>query len=158
MEGLQYSLKTSASLKRKLATLLQTRPGWNVNDALRGIKDSVRYTMSFSDDGYTAGVREAARCLRDDGYEPVTWKNTWSSDGYRGINTTWRAPRTGQVFEVQFHTAASFRAKMVTHELYEKARLPGTTPDEANRLNQQQHDTFRQVPIPPGAADLRPPG
>jgi hypothetical protein len=45
-------------------------------------------------------------------------KNAWPSDQYKGINTQWREPETGQRFEVQFHTSASFEAKQLTHETF----------------------------------------
>ena len=34
-----------------------------------------------------------------------------------------REPETGQRFEVQFHTRASFEAKQLTHAAYERLRI-----------------------------------
>jgi hypothetical protein len=40
----------------------------------------------------------------------------------------------GQTFEMQFHTPASFDAKMQTHVLYEQERLPDTPGDQVDPL------------------------
>jgi hypothetical protein len=161
--GLQDRLKTEDSLKRKLATDLLELPDMTyaevldyVNDPAR-FSDSVRYTLQLPDGSYAAGVREAVAELRAQGFENVTFKNSWGSDGYQGINSTWRDPATGQTFEVQFHTAQSFTAKTVTHDLYDKIRLPGTPADEVARLIREQAEVFGSVPVPPGAVGLELP-
>ena len=41
---------------------------------------------------------------------------------YKGINSQWIEPDTGQRFEVQFHTGISFEAKQLTHTAYEQLR------------------------------------
>jgi hypothetical protein len=157
MVGLDYRLKTDDSFKRKLATAIADNPDLSISEHLADMKDSVRYTMRVDQDGYTAGVQHAVQTLRDQGYEPVKFKNTWGGDGYQGINSMWRDPSTGHVFEVQFHTAQSFDAKMVTHELYEQARLPGVDADTRMALDRQQAEIFGQVPVPPGAAGIAMP-
>ena len=43
------------------------------------------------------------------------------SDQYKGINSQWIDPESGQRFEVQFHTRISFEAKQLTHDAYETA-------------------------------------
>jgi hypothetical protein len=155
--GLEYRLKTEESLKRNFATELLD-PGQSYEKALEtAMRDSVRYTLQLPEGSYAAGVREALDQLHARGYEIVTYRNFWGGEGYQGINSTWRDPATGQMFEVQFHTAHSYTAKTVTHELYDKIRLPGTPPDEAARLAREQNEVFDQVPRPPGAADLRLP-
>jgi hypothetical protein len=155
--GLEYRLKTEESLKRNFATELLD-PGQSYEKALEtAMRDSVRYTLRLPEGSYAAGVREALDQLHARGYENVTYRNFWGGDGYQGINSTWRDPATGQMFEVQFHTAHSYTAKTVTHELYDKIRLPGTPPDEAARLAREQNEVFDQVPRPPGAADVRLP-
>ncbi|MEU5883204.1 hypothetical protein [Spirillospora sp. NPDC047279] len=158
MVGLREALKTEVSLKRKIATKLKIRTAWTIDDALASINDSVRYTMKLSDANYAGGVRQATHQLRAQGYElvPGSWKNTWGGAGYQGINSTWRDPRTGQIFEVQFHTQQSFWAKTVTHGLYKRIRLPGTSREEVSRLEREQDDIFDDVPVPDGAPDIGP--
>jgi hypothetical protein len=57
----------------------------------------------------------------------VDRRNSWANEEYKGINSRWRVPNTGQLFEVQFHTQVSFEAKEETHWAYEKLRDPATT-------------------------------
>ncbi len=54
----------------------------------------------------------------------------------------------------QFRTPASYRAKTVTHGLYELRRVPGIDPAGAARLHAEQNALFGQVPIPPGASEI----
>jgi hypothetical protein len=155
--GLDARLKTEDSLKRNFATELLD-PGSSYAGALdTAMRDAVRYTLQLPDGSYAAGVRQAAEQLQARGFEPVTFRNFWGAEGYQGINSTWRDPVTGQVFEVQFHTAQSFAAKTETHALYDQIRLPGTPRDEVTRLERAQAEVFDQVPLPPGAADVRLP-
>ena len=152
-EGLDFRLKGGDSLKRKVATDMLD-DGKSASQALSGIKDSVRYTVSVDGANYRAGTEQAVQALQAKGYQPVTFKNTWDSPGYKGINSTWRDPATGQTFEVQFHTPQSFDAKMTTHQLYEEQRLPSTDPLRAAELQIQQSEIFSQVPIPAGAGSI----
>src|ERR1035441_3846790 len=70
--------------------------------------------------------------LKDQGFELDKLKNSWSDEQYKGINSQWIEPDTGQRFEVQFHTRISFEAKQLTHGAYE-------------RLRTQQADSFEQM-------------
>ncbi|MFE0135827.1 hypothetical protein ACFWY6_30285, partial [Streptomyces sp. NPDC059037] len=154
--GLDYRLKGEDSLKRKLATQLINQPERSAQSALGKVKDSIRYTVEFPSPHYAPGVQQAVDTLRAQGFESVTFKNTWDSPGYKGINSTWLDPATGRIFEVQFHTPESFVAKMDTHVLYEKGRLPGVTREELDAINAQQNEMFDQVPVPreTGTIDL----
>lgn len=50
------------------------------------------------------------------GNDSARWTNTWNRPaGYEAINSVWRAPRSGQLFEVQFHTPESKAAQLETH-------------------------------------------
>lgn len=158
LQGLDYRLKEADSLKRKLATDLRRDDTLTADAALGDMKDSVRYTLEVPDASYTEGVNRATADLQGLGYQNVKWKPTWDPEGYKGINSFWRDPSTGQVFEVQFHTPASFDAKMTTHDLYNVARLPGTPADKVAELTAQQNEIFRNVPIPPGVDTIVPSG
>lgn len=148
------------SLKRKLGTELESRPGTDPVDAMSGIKDNIRYTMGFDEADYATRARDVAESLRTQGFDEVAFKNTWGSDGYQGINSNWRDPASGHVFELQFHTDSSFDAKSVSHDLCKEQRLPGTSPERAAELAHQQAEIFSRVPLPAGADALvgaRPP-
>ena len=81
-------------------------------------------------------------------------KNSWEEEEYKGINSQWIEPDTGQRFEVQFHTHISFEAKQITHIAYE--RLRSRQPDEFEKmvLKAFQRKVSAEIPIPPGAADI----
>lgn len=155
-----FVLKSEESFKRKLATTLIRLPNRDLNTALSRMKDSVRYTMQFPGEGaaYTDGVNTAMQRFTDAGIKPVgDFRNAWDQPGYQGINSWWRDPATGHTFEMQFHTPASFEAKMVTHDLYEQQRLPGVSQEQQDSLQRQQDQIFDAVPRPPGASGIRPP-
>lgn len=153
----EHLLKSPASLKRKLATTLYESPVRNLDSAMVGLKDSVRYTLQLPEDGYTEGVDRAISKFQEAGFESVKFNNAWGSPAYQGINSFWRDPRTGHVFEMQFHTRDSFAAKTDTHSLYEQARLPGVPPEKVRALREQQKQMFDSVPRPPGATGIKPP-
>ena len=152
-----HVLKESDSLKRKLATALSEGPVRDLDAALADMKDSVRYTLKFPEEGYTGGVNRALEEFQEAGFESVKFKNTWGSAAYQGINSFWRDPGTGHVFEMQFHTQDSFAAKTDTHAVYEQARLPGVPPERVRALNDRQRQIFGSVPRPPGATGIQPP-
>ena len=89
---------------------------------------------------------------------PKEWRTFWGKPGYQVINSTWRDPATGQLFEMQFHTPASFDAMMVTHPIYQVIRLPGQDPAIVADLRAQQDAVFATVPYPPGAERFVRPG
>ncbi|WP_381561533.1 ATP nucleotide 3'-pyrophosphokinase [Streptomyces eurythermus] len=156
--GFEHRLKSPDSLKRKVATSLKEHPGQNVDTVLARLSDAVRYTLQWPDGAYTDGVTTASAILSAWGNDTTKWSNTWGrASGYKGLNTGWRAPRSGQLFEVQFHTPASKHAQEVTHLLYEEQRLPSTSPARKKELQAQQDAMFAAVPVPQGADRLSPP-
>ncbi|MFG2288270.1 ATP nucleotide 3'-pyrophosphokinase [Streptomyces sp. NPDC048595] len=156
--GFDRRLKSPDSLKRKVATSMKENPGQHVGEALARISDSVRYTLQWPDHRYSVGVTIASRTLAAWGNNSTKWTNRWTGGkGYKGLNTGWHAPRSGQPFEIQFHTPASKWAQEETHKLYEEQRLPTTTPERAKELQEQQDAIFARVPVPPGADRLTAP-
>lgn len=120
---------------------------------LADVNDTVRYTVGFDETGYAVGQR-ALTDLRAHGFEELKVGNSWDGERYRGINSTWRDPETGQVFEVQFHTADSFQAKMDTHHWYEEQRLSATPRHRQEELQEMQNEVFAGVPHPPAAESV----
>ncbi|MEU2391411.1 ATP nucleotide 3'-pyrophosphokinase [Streptomyces sp. NPDC007369] len=156
--GFDHRLKSPDSLKRKVATSLKEQPQQDVDTVLARLSDAVRYTLQWPDTAYTDGVATASTLLSAWGHENTKWSHTWGrTSGYKGLNTGWRAPRSGQLFEVQFHTPASKHAQEVTHLLYEEQRLPSTSPARKKELQAQQDAEFAAVPVPAGASRLGPP-
>ena len=145
MLGLQYSLKAPDSLARKIAA-----------DPTRPINDALRYTMSFDEANFTGGVRNALSGLKAQGYEQTAFRNTFKpGQPYMGINSTYLTPG-GDMFELQFHTSASFQMKdVVNHPLYELQRVLPRTDSTWNSLRQQMIQNSSTVPIPPNASMIK---
>ena len=95
----------------------------------------MRYTFTYSPDGYADGVRADVERLKASGFEEIKLKNLWSSSQYKGINTQWRRPETGLRFEVQFHTEESLQAKELTHGAYGDSAVPRTRRRRSNVMN-----------------------
>ncbi|MFI9356368.1 ATP nucleotide 3'-pyrophosphokinase [Streptomyces lydicus] len=168
--GFDQRLKSPDSLKRKVATKLRENPGQTADQALGTVNDAVRFTLQWPAGKYSQGVTTASGLLAAWGNDSTRWSNTWSRPGYKGVNSAWRAPRSGQLFEVQFHTPESKRAQLETHKLYEEQRLPGTPPmgvppartklrawGRVRELQAQQDAIFAAVPVPAGAEQLTAP-
>src|ERR1700730_19228126 len=96
--------------------------------------------------------------LLDRGFRPVGENQHWRSErAYVGYNSFWSDPVTGHVFEVQFHTEASYLAKSVSHDLFSGIRAMDKsqrrTPEYLDAM--AAHDAyFAAVPTPDGAADV----
>ena len=113
--------------------------------------DTIRYTFQYREARYTQGVWADIERLKDQGFEMHKLKNSWSDDQYKGINSQWIEPDTGQRFEVQFHTRISFEAKQLTHRAYERLRSQQADEFEQMVLEAFQKKVTAEVPVPPGA-------
>jgi hypothetical protein len=153
--GLEHRLKGTDRLKEKVATALEEQPELTPTQAVSAVPDAIRFTLSYSYQRYTAGVTADLERLATHGCELAKpLKDSWGSDQYKGINTQWRESATGQLFEVQFHTQASFEAKQLSHAAYERIRNPQTSDAELPELEDFQRKVCAKIPIPPGAMDI----
>lgn len=153
LTGLEYRLKGCDRIKEKVADHMKEK-GSTVDKALTTVKDAIRYTFVYKEGGYTNGVKADLVRMENNGFEQVERKNSWESGQYKGINSRWREPSTGLLFEVQFHTKISFEAKQLTHEAYERLRSKQVSEFEELALEAFQKRIFGAVPIPPGACDI----
>jgi hypothetical protein len=152
--GFDHRLKGLDRIKDKVAAdvLFKSR---TAEQALASVKDPVRYTFEYGEAGYTDAVHADISRLKERGFEPVELRNSWTDCHYRGINSRWREPLTGQLFEVQFHTQTSYEAKQLTHAAYERLRNPKTLDAERDELETLQEGICKQVTIPRNATDIR---
>jgi hypothetical protein len=95
-------------------------------EALAGITDGTRYTIQYPPRDYSDGVRADVERLWREGHAELAVRNYWTSRAWKGISTSWRAPGTGQLFEVQFHTPQSLAARELTDPGYRRLRDPAT--------------------------------
>lgn len=153
LAGFESRFKDPERIKEKVADDIRYK-GRTPGEALANLKDAVRFTFVYPEESYTAGVRADCDRLRERGFERFDRVNTWHDEEYKGINGRWREPSSGQIFEVQFHTRASFEAKELTHKAYERLRCPATTDTEREELHDFQRTVSAKVPIPPGATEI----
>ena len=154
LAGKDFRLKGRDRLKEKIAAAREGAPGADFDQLSANIHDAVRYTLRYEDADYTEGVKSDVGRLKDQGFDLIKLKNFWNDTEYKGINSQWNDRRTGQTFEVQFHTRESFEAKQITHKAYERLRHPQITEDQSGHMHDYQRDVSSKIPIPIGAPDI----
>jgi hypothetical protein len=118
------------------------------------VPDAIRYTFQYEEACYAQGVRQDIQRIKGQGFALDILKNSWSDDQYKGINSQWIEPDTGQHFEVQFHTRISFEAKQITHDAYKRLRTGQPDEFEQMVLEAFQKKVVSEIPVPPGALDI----
>jgi hypothetical protein len=154
--GFEERLKDVERIKEKAYMGIKNR-GRSLEEAVSLVPDTVRFTFQCKENRYTQDVWSDIERLKSQGFEMCQLRNSWTSDQYKGINSQWIEPVTGQRFEVQFHTRISFEAKQLTHKSYERLRT--AQPDGPGELEQMvlrtfQRDVAEKVPVPLGATDI----
>ena len=149
--GLEFRCKGEDRIMEKVANWMAAQPDLTPDEALALVKDPIRYTFQYTEEHYTEGVNADVDRLKTAGFELVELRNSWEAEEYKGINSRWRVPGNGQLFEVQFHTQISFEAKQLTHPAYERLRNPLTSIEEQDELADFQRRVNAYVPEPPGA-------
>jgi hypothetical protein len=152
--GLEDCRKGRDRIKEKICGMIQ-ESGFSPEEAVSRVPDAIRYTFQYDAARYTRGVRADVARMEEHGLKLNILRNSWSSDQYKGINSQWTEPDTGQRFEVQFHTRISFEAKQITHGAYERLRAE-QRPDKFEQmvLEAFQNKVASEIPVPPGAADI----
>jgi hypothetical protein len=148
--GFEHRLKGRDRIKEKVDGMIK-ESGFSPEQAVSHVPDAIRYTFQYQEARYTQGVLADIARLKDEGYELGKLKNSWSYDQYKGINSQWIEPDTGQRFEVQFHTRISFEAKQLTHGAYERLRTQQADAFEELVLEAFQKKVTAEVPVPSGA-------
>lgn len=123
-------------------------------DAISLIPDAIRYTFQYDEAHYTEGVWDDTAHLKEQGFMLLQRRNYWMDEQYKGINSRWLDPVSGQRFEVQFHTSISFEAKQITHGAYEQLRTRKADELEEMVLEAFQRKVSAEIPTPPGAANI----
>ena len=151
--GLDDCRKGRDRIKEKVFDTVKERDR-SPEDAVAPIPDAIRYTFQYREPRYTQGVWADIGHLKEQGFELHKLKNSWSNEQYKGINSQWIDPDSGQRFEVQFHTPISFDAKQLTHDAYKRLRSHQADKFEELVLEAFQKKVADDVPDPPGAADI----
>src|ERR1039457_4589998 len=152
--GKKYCLKEPDRVKEKVTAAQEVASNADSDRILADVHDSVRYTLQYSEATYTEGVHSDLGRLKDQGFDLIKLKNFWNDAEYKGINSQWQDRETGQTFEMQFHTPASFDAKQLTHKAYEQLHSLRTTRRESRELHDYQCEVSFKIPMPNGALDI----
>jgi len=151
--GFEHRLKGRDRIKEKVYDGIQFLKR-SPEEAVSHVRDAIRYTFQYQEARYTQGVLADITRLKDQGFELDKLKNSWSRDQYKGINSQWIEPGSGQRFEVQFHTRISFEAKQLTHGAYERLRTQQADKFEQMVLEAFQKKVTADVPVPLGAESI----
>jgi hypothetical protein len=154
LAGLEHMIKGADRLKEKIAEQLRYHPDQAPAQAARDVPDAVRFTLEYSEAGYTTGVLADVDRLKGEGYVLLKLKNLWSKEQYKGINSQWLKQESGLRFEVQFHTQESREAKELTHEAYERLRDPLTSKAEETALEAYQRQVNALIRTPPDVSTI----
>jgi hypothetical protein len=151
--GFEHRLKGRDRIKEKVCRSIKNF-GRSPEQAVSHVPDAIRYTFQYQEARYTQGVLADITRMKDQGFELDKLKNSWSDEQYKGINSQWIEPDSGQRFEVQFHTRISFEAKQLTHGAYERLRSRQADKFEQMVLEAFQKKVTADVPVPPGADSI----
>ena len=154
LTGFDYRLKGGDRIREKVCDMMQEFADFSPEDAISIVPDTIRYTFGYREAHYTQGIWSDIERMKDQGFELHKIKNSWSSDHYKGVNSQWIEPDSGQRFEVQFHTRTSFEAKQLTHDAYERLRTRQADKFEQMVLEAFEAKVAAEVPVPYGAADI----
>jgi hypothetical protein len=151
--GLKDSLKGRDRIKEKVYDDMDLL-GRSSRDAISLIPDTIRYTFQYDEIRYTQGVRADIARMEEQGFKLFKLRNYWSDDQYKGINSQWIEPDSGQRFEMQFHTRISFEAKQITHGAYERLRTHQADAFEELVLEAFQRKVTAAVPVPSEVTEI----
>jgi len=96
LAGLEHSLKGKDRLTQKINEAVDER-GHTVDQAFAMVKDTIRYTFCYPEDRYAQGVHEDCGRIESAGFERVDRRNLWAGEEYKGVNSRWRVPESGQL-------------------------------------------------------------
>jgi hypothetical protein len=148
------ALKSADRFKEKLADLILRHPDKSAEELALEVQDGIRYTFLFAAEYYTDGTLQAHSRLKGNGFELEARRNCWQNPEYKGINSRWRDPAHDLVFEVQFHTSASWDVSQRAHSVYEAITDLATPPQERERLRSIYGEMSAAVPVPPGCTTI----
>ena len=150
----KFALKSPDRFKEKLTKMIRDEPDKQPQEHCGEIHDGIRYTFLAEAEFYSHTVSAACDQLKHQDYELLVLKNTWGNLEYKGINSRWRDPISGMLFEVQFHTPESWSVKQQTHDAYEKINDVMIPSSERERLRAYQEAVSDQLSAPLGCQEI----
>ncbi|WP_430694748.1 shikimate kinase [Mesorhizobium dulcispinae] len=118
------------------------------------ISNAVRHIFELPDQDFTRGFKKAILAFDERGYAERHTTNWFRmrNPTFSGIQSVLATPH-GYRFQVEFHTPASYQAKLANHHTYKQLdqlrRAGGDAP--AEQLMQRVMENCQGVPVPDGA-------
>ncbi len=150
----KYALKSLDRFQEKLAKLIARNPDKTPEELAHDIHDGVRYTFVFDEDRYYESTCQVHSKLEEQGFHLEFRRNTWTDLEYKGVNSRWHDLANNMLFEVQFHTTASWNAKQHTHDTYVKISDTNTPSAERTQLRNAQKEISASISLPPRCMDI----
>jgi len=161
MVGLEYSIKTASSIKKKIErltyeALLAGETPKKDYAYVAELGDLIRYTELVQHDEMADKARNTVLLLEDKGYIIYEIDNKYlvRKGRYKAVHLNVLSP-SGQTFEVQIHSRETLKAYHVTHKLYEEWRKPETSVARKAVLHALIRNTYDNLPLPTGIYQLK---
>lgn len=162
LHGLNYKFKSEESALRKILSHIDDDTSTNKNNSayldkkVEELKDYLRYTIVLDENGFTDNVSNILRELKDNDYKLMDLKNRFNEPYYKDISSHYFDNKTIKIqfiFELQFHTEKSLKAKEISHSLYEITReFEADLTQISEKIMEKIYETIRtlynEVPIP----------
>lgn len=158
MYGLEHKLKTRESTARKIRTDAEEKRISEFESAAN-IKDAVRYTTLTPDDSFVSAYNKFKENLVDKGYTETRCKNYFElyKEGkvkHKSVQSVFKSP-DGYLFEVQFQTPSSQKAKDKKVPIYEERRKPGLSKERQLELEKQMEQLAEEVTEPKDISKIK---
>jgi hypothetical protein len=158
MHGIEHKLKTKDSIDRKIQTDAKEKQ-ISEYKAANDIKDAIRYTSIINDNNFVKSYNQVKKSLENDGYTEVRCRNYFDMYNkgkvkHKSVQCVYKDP-DGYLFEIQFQTPASQKAKDKKVPLYERRRTPGLSLEEQKYLEDQMDKLAKEVPDPKNVFNIK---
>ncbi|MDA9503786.1 hypothetical protein XI09_02905 [Bradyrhizobium sp. CCBAU 11386] len=122
------------------------------------IRNAVRHVFELPDREFARAFKKAILLFEESGYAEVSTINWFRtrSPTFVGIKTVLATPG-GYRFEVEFHTADSYKAKIDNHDTYKELQRASREPLDqfrAEQLLERVRQACNKVVIPEGAIEI----
>ncbi len=160
--GLDNKFKSEESALRKILshieddTVINKKNSAYLDEKVEDLKDYLRYTIVLDEKNFTDNVSKILQELKDNDYKLMDLKNRFNEIYYKDISSHYFDNKTIKiqfVFELQFHTEESLKAKEISHLLYEITREFQTDLDQISEnimenIYKAIRKLYNEVPIP----------
>ena len=130
--SLDCKLKTKDSAVRKAKKIIFDTYGESPTDSdvsipevVGSIEDYLRYTAILDEESFSENVRKIIDDLKNASYKITKLNNRFQNQTYKDIISWYTSENIVTLeyaFELQFHTQASYDAKLINHYIYEITR------------------------------------